>query len=89
VRRARDAEELDVTVAAGPLLDAWVYHITRDVHVLVLIYGCRAAAMPPHLVSPEGQPVGLFAPDALDGIALPAGYRRAVDAWFASPRRSA
>ena len=52
------AEELDLAVAVGPLLDAWVYDITPEVHVLVLVYGCRAATVPEHLVSPEGQPVG-------------------------------
>jgi mutator protein MutT len=83
------AEELDIAVAVGPLLDAWVYDITSEVHVLVLVYGCRAATVPEHLVSPEGQPVGLFAADALADIALPAGYRRAIDFWFASPLRSA
>ena len=81
-------EELAVDVTVGPLRDAWVYDIAGDVHVVVLVYGCRAAKMPEHLVSPEAQPVGLFAPDALDGLPLPAGYRRAIEAWFASVRRS-
>jgi 8-oxo-dGTP pyrophosphatase MutT (NUDIX family) len=83
------AEELDVRVAVGPLLDAWVYDISDDVHVLVLAYGCRPATMPPDLESPEGQPVALFARDALDRIPLPPGYRRAIEAWFASTMRSA
>jgi mutator protein MutT len=83
------AEELDVWVAVGSLLDAWVYDITNDVHVRVLAYGCSAATMPALLQSPEGQPVALVVPDALDGILLPAGYRRAIAAWFASTTRPA
>jgi 8-oxo-dGTP pyrophosphatase MutT (NUDIX family) len=80
------AEELDVQVSVGPLLDAWVYHIAEGVDVLVLAYGCTPAALPERLESPEGRAVGLFAPDALDGIPLPHGYRRAIDAWVASAR---
>jgi len=83
------AEELDLLVTVGPVLDAWMYDITDDVHVLVLAYGCTAGTMPEHLVSPEGRPVALFAPEALDGIPLPRGYRRAIAAWFASTARSA
>ena len=78
------AEELDVRVGVGPLLDAWVYHIADGVDVLVLAYGCAATDLPDRLESPEGQPVGLYAPDALDGIPLPAGYRRSIDAWVAT-----
>ena len=80
--------ELDVRVGVGPLLDAWVYHIADGVDVLVLAYGCAATALPDRLESPEGQAVGLFAPDALDGIPLPAGYRRSIDAWFATAARA-
>ncbi len=82
------AEELALRVAVGPLLDAWVYAITDDVRVLVLAYGCVADSLPESLVSPEGSPVGRFPPDALDRLPLPAGYRRAIDAWFASGPRS-
>ncbi len=83
------AEELDLVVTVGPLLDAWMYDITSEVHVLVLVYGCRAATLPEQVVSPEGRPVGLFEAGGLDDIPLPRGYRRAIDSWFASPLRSA
>jgi len=83
------AEELDLLVTVGPVLDAWMYDITDDVHVLVLAYGCTAETIPEYLESPEGRPVALFAPEALDGIPLPVGYRRAIEAWFASTARSA
>ena len=76
-------EELDVRVEVGPLLDAWVYHITDEVHVLVVTYGCVAGSLPQPLVSPEGCPVGLFPPETLDDLPLPPGYRRAIKAWFA------
>jgi hypothetical protein len=78
------AEELALAAVAGPLLDAWVYHIADEVRVLVVIYGCTAGAMPAVLQSPEGRPVARVPLTGLDGISLPAGYRRAIDAWFAS-----
>jgi 8-oxo-dGTP pyrophosphatase MutT (NUDIX family) len=77
-------EELALRVLVGPLLDAWVYEIHDDVRVLVLAYGCTAPALPERLESPEGRPVGRFTAAALDGIPLPAGYRRAVGAWLAA-----
>jgi 8-oxo-dGTP pyrophosphatase MutT (NUDIX family) len=80
------AEELDVRVDVGPLLDAWVYHIADGVDVVVLAYGCEAAALPERLASPEGRAVGLFPPQALDGIPLPHGYRSAIAAWVANTR---
>jgi mutator protein MutT len=82
------AEELALSAVAGPLLDAWVYEITAEIRVLVLIYGCRADAVPAVLESPEGRPADRFRLAALDDIPLPAGYRRAIDAWFASAARS-
>ena len=81
------AEELDVRVSVGPLLDAWVYRIAAGVDVLVLAYGCEADAFPERLESPEGRAVAVLTPDALDGIPLPAGYRAAIDAWVASSTR--
>jgi 8-oxo-dGTP pyrophosphatase MutT (NUDIX family) len=83
------AEELDLAVTVGPLLDAWVYAISEAVHVLVLAYGCTAGRLPRPLVSPEGKPVARVGPDALDAIPLPPGYRRAIAAWFASGSGSA
>ena len=80
------AEELDVQVSVGPLLDAWVYRIAAGVDVLVLAYGCDAAAFPERLESPEGRAVGLFRHDALDGIPLPEGYRPAISTWAARLR---
>jgi 8-oxo-dGTP pyrophosphatase MutT (NUDIX family) len=83
------AEELALEVTVGPLLDAWVYAITDAIRVLVVTYGCHAGALPEALVSPEGRPVGRFPPGALADLPLPAGYRRAIEIWFASAARSA
>jgi mutator protein MutT len=82
------AEELDLVATVGPLVDAWVYAISHDVHVLVLAYGCVATALPERLVSPEGRRAEWFDVDALEGIPLPRGYRRAIAAWVATNRRA-
>lgn len=81
-------EELGIRVVVGPLLDVWVYEITDEVRVLVVAYGCVADTLPESLESPEGCSVGRFRPEALDGVPLPVGYRRAVAAWFASAERA-
>ena len=83
------AEELDLHVTVGPLLDAWVYAITDAVRVVVVTYGCEVETVPDPLVSPEGRPVGRFPRGALATLPLPAGYRRAIEAWFAMGVRSA
>jgi 8-oxo-dGTP pyrophosphatase MutT (NUDIX family) len=75
------AEELGLDVGVGPIVDAWVYRIAAGVDVLVVSYGCEAHAWPATVESPEGCEVDLFALDALDGLALPDGYRRAIRRW--------
>ena len=54
------AEELDVRVSVGPLLDAWVYHIADGVDVLVLAYGCAATDLPIHGLLTDLKRRGLF-----------------------------
>jgi mutator protein MutT len=75
------AEELGLAVSVGPIVHAWVYRITAAVDVLVVSYGCEAAAWPKTLESPEGKDVALFALDELDAVRLPDGYRGAIRRW--------
>jgi 8-oxo-dGTP pyrophosphatase MutT (NUDIX family) len=75
------AEELDLDVTVGPIVDAWVYHIAAGTDVLVLTYGCEARAWPATLESPEGKEVGEFAVDELDRLPLPSGYRASIRRW--------
>src|SRR5215207_7567981 len=46
-------EELQLAVTADVLLDAWVYTIDADTHVLVLTYGCTETAAREAVVSHE------------------------------------
>jgi mutator protein MutT len=75
------AEELGLAVSVGPIVHAWVYRITAAVDVLVVSYGCEAAAWPETLESPEGKDVALFALDEIDAVRLPDGYRCAIRRW--------
>ena len=83
-RGARDREEPRCRPSPVRCSTPGCARSTAVIRVLVLIYGCRADAVPAVLESPEGRPAGRFRLAALDDIPLPAGYRRAVDAWFAS-----
>lgn len=75
------AEELALDVHVGPVVDVWVYAVAPDLNVLVVTYGCEVSAWPATLASPEGNEVGVFPPDALDGLPLPAGYHTAIRRW--------
>lgn len=75
-------EELGLVVATDALLDCWLYEVLPARHVLIVTYGCRLAQAATPRLSAEHDAFGWFAADALDRIALPAGYRRAIMRWL-------
>ncbi len=75
------AEELGLDVRVDRLADVWVYRIVPGTDALVVAYGCEATRWPDVLISPEGATIECFGLDALDGLALPDGYRRAIRRW--------
>ncbi len=85
------AEEVGWDVTAGPLLDAWQYHIRTGVDVLVLTYGCLVGSDRDPVVSAEHTQVGMFARDELPALPMPTGYRDSIDNWHArlAARRTA
>lgn len=84
------AEETGWAVTAGPLLDAWLYHVTEGrPPVFIVTYACclhpgQEATDP--MVSAEHDRIGLFAPGQLGGLVMPQGYRHSVATWLARPR---
>jgi 8-oxo-dGTP pyrophosphatase MutT (NUDIX family) len=77
------AEEAGWEVAAGPLIDAWQYHIADSADVLVLTYGCYPAAWTGQpLVSEEHREVGLFTDAEAAELRMPDGYKRSIAAWY-------
>lgn len=81
------AEETGWAVTAGPILDAWLYHITQArKHVFIVTYACRLnpgqEAQDP-MLSDEHQRVGLFSPEEVAGLVMPQGYKDSIAAWLA------
>jgi 8-oxo-dGTP pyrophosphatase MutT (NUDIX family) len=77
------AEETGWQVTAGPVLDCWQYHIREGRDVVIVTYGCPVTSTGPPAVSSEHKRAGLFTLAEVPGLAMPAGYKRSVAAWFA------
>jgi 8-oxo-dGTP pyrophosphatase MutT (NUDIX family) len=77
------AEETGWQVSAGPLIDAWQYHIGDSADVLVLTYGCYpATGSGEPAVSGEHSAAGLFTHAAAAELRMPDGYKRSIAAWY-------
>jgi 8-oxo-dGTP pyrophosphatase MutT (NUDIX family) len=76
-------EELQLTVTPDALLDAWVYTIAIDVHVLILTYGCSETTEREPSVSHEHSRLGWFPLDELDSLNMPDGYKASIKRWAA------
>jgi 8-oxo-dGTP pyrophosphatase MutT (NUDIX family) len=76
-------EETGWQVTAGPLLDCWQYHIAPGQDVLIVTYGCHVQSTGAPVVSHEHKRAGLFAPDAIQGLPLPGGYKHSIATWLA------
>jgi 8-oxo-dGTP pyrophosphatase MutT (NUDIX family) len=76
------AEEVGWTVTAGPVLDAWQYHIRDSVDVLIVTFGCHTDADTDPIVSDEHKQVGLFTADEAASLRMPDGYKRSIADWY-------
>jgi 8-oxo-dGTP pyrophosphatase MutT (NUDIX family) len=79
-------EELDLRVAAGPLLDVWVYRVRPDIpetDVLIVTYGCLVEPFDEIRPTAEHRTGRLVPLDELTQMPMPAGYRRSICAWAA------
>lgn len=72
------AEELAIEVDVGPLLDSWVYRIAPGVNVLIVTYACVAKEGARARCSSEHKELGLFGPQAVPGLTMPAGYKSSI-----------
>jgi len=75
------AEESGMVVAAGPLLWTWVQPVNQDrtENVLIVSFDCPVAAAVAPVVSDEHRDVRWWARRELPTLALPVGYRTAID----------
>ena len=80
------AEETGWTVTAGPILDAWLYHITQTgKHVFIVTYACQLQLGQEYqdpVLSDEHQRIGLFTPEEIAGLAMPQGYKDSIATWL-------
>ncbi len=83
------AEEVGWSVTAGPILDAWQYHIRDDIDVLIVTYGCHPFSNTEPVVSHEHKEVGLFTEPEIPALPMPDGYKRSIAAWYAQLREHA
>jgi 8-oxo-dGTP pyrophosphatase MutT (NUDIX family) len=74
-------EELGMQVTPGPLLDAWVYHVTDETDVLVVTYGCYGPARTSIVASAEHRAARCFGPDEVPGLRMPDGYKTSIRRW--------
>ncbi len=79
-------EETGWNAEAGPLLDAWVYHVLPTRDVFIVTYGCHTDATHAPVRSSEHSELGLFTEEEVSGLRMPDNYKQTVAAWFAHLR---
>jgi 8-oxo-dGTP pyrophosphatase MutT (NUDIX family) len=77
-------EETGVRVQVGPILASWIYHIAPQVDVLIVIYGCVPQAGGEVRHGAEHHAVGFFEPANINGLNMPEGYKKSIQAWSAA-----
>jgi 8-oxo-dGTP pyrophosphatase MutT (NUDIX family) len=76
-------EETGLPVTAGPILDAWQYHIGEGRDVLIVTYGCHSEGNQSPTLSSEHKAIGFFTEAEVANLDMPAGYKRSIRSWFA------
>ena len=79
-------EETGLRVTAGPILDAWQYHIREGSDVLIVTYGCYPDGTESPRLSSEHKEIGFFTEAEVADLCMPAGYMQSIRSWFARLR---
>ena len=74
-------EELSIDVEPLGLVDSYEFEVIPSKHVFIVTYGCRLRGQFEPTLSIEHTEFGLHALDALDRLALPAGFKRSIQSW--------
>jgi 8-oxo-dGTP pyrophosphatase MutT (NUDIX family) len=77
-------EETGWQVTADLLIPGgtWIYEPSPGERVLIVTYGCTVLTQQrPPVVSHEHSQLGLFTPQAIDGLNMPQGYKKSIAAW--------
>ncbi len=77
------AEELRLDVTPAAVLDAWVYTIAADVHVVVLTFGCSETSRTEAALSDEHKELCWVPLAEVDGLNMPEGYKTSIRSWVA------
>lgn len=76
------AEETGWVAMAGPILDAWLFHVDAGPGVLIVTYGCAVRSHSAPVLSDEHQRIALFTEQEVPGLAMPDGYKRSIATWY-------
>jgi 8-oxo-dGTP pyrophosphatase MutT (NUDIX family) len=76
-------EESGWDVAAGPLLDVWMYEPIPGRHVFIVTYGCSLLGPDrAPVVSDEHKEIGLFTEHQVADLVMPQGYKDSIARWY-------
>jgi 8-oxo-dGTP pyrophosphatase MutT (NUDIX family)/RimJ/RimL family protein N-acetyltransferase len=81
-------EELQLTVEASQLVDAWVYTITPGTHVLVLTYGCVETTKRQAVISHEHMRLRWVPLEEVELLTMPAHYKQSIRSWVSRSHRA-
>lgn len=81
-------EELQLSIRADQLVDAWVYTIVPGTHVVVVSYGCTEMSQRDAVVSDEHTEMEWVSLADVDGLQMPTGYKSSIRRWAAVTERA-
>lgn len=71
-------EELGIVAQPLRALDSWLYRIRPGIEVVIVTYACDALSDVSPRISAEHKKLGLFAPDEIDALDMPEGYKKSI-----------
>lgn len=73
-------EELGLTAVPERILDSWLYRIAPGVEVVIVTYACTPLSGLTPRLSHEHKKLGLFAPEEIEALNMPEGYKASIRA---------
>jgi len=79
-------EELGLKARPERILDSWLYRIVPGVEVVIVTYACAPLTGVTPRISHEHKKLELFAPEEIDALNMPDGYKASIRAFFRPAR---
>jgi 8-oxo-dGTP pyrophosphatase MutT (NUDIX family) len=73
-------EELGIAATPERILDSWLYRIRPGTEVVIVTYACEPLTGAVPRLSAEHKKLGLFAPEEIDALKMPEGYKDSIRA---------